>query len=177
MGEVIGFPIALDSDLGRQLVVDCARFQEGIVDEKAIRKKYRFDEAAWDALGNDEFVRAVEEESLRRVRNGDCKREKAQQLVTKAPGVLGDILMDAGQSARHRIDSAKVLNDFAANGPQGAPAGDRFIISIVLNGDVERYDKSIEINPNDRDPHHPDDRVFPANVVKKLPDDGNGEPV
>ena len=32
------------------------------------------------------------------------------------------------QSARHRIDSCKVLNDFAANGPDGVPAADRFII-------------------------------------------------
>lgn len=29
------------SDLGRQLVVDLARFREGLVDETAIRKKFR----------------------------------------------------------------------------------------------------------------------------------------
>src|SRR6478672_1606134 len=127
MSDTVNLPIALDSDLGRQLVVDCARFQEGIVDEKAIRKKYRFDEAAWDALGNDEFVRAVEEESVRRMRDGSSKREKAQLLVVKAPDVLGGIMNSADANDRHRIDACKTLNDFASNGPgQGAPAADRF---------------------------------------------------
>ena len=67
-----------------------------------------------------------------------------------------------------------MLNDFAANGPQGTPAADRFIIQINLGADTLRFDKSIAIDPNDRDPHHPDDRVFPA---KKITDGGNGQPV
>jgi hypothetical protein len=35
------------------------------------------------------------------------------------------------------------------NGPQGAPAADRFVISIVLNGDVEHFDKSRAVDVND----------------------------
>jgi hypothetical protein len=58
-------------------------------------------------------------------------------------------LLDNTASARHRIDSAKTLNDFAANGPAGVPASDRFQITIVMNSDVLHFDKSIEINPND----------------------------
>ena len=69
-------------------MVDCARFREGLLEEKAIRKKYRFDEAAWEALGNDEMVRAVEEEFVRRISDGSSKREKAQKLVVAAPDVL-----------------------------------------------------------------------------------------
>ena len=66
-------------------------------------------------------------------------------------------MTDDTQNARHRIDLAKVLNDFAANGPQGAPAADRFVINIQLGADVLKYDRSIEINPNDVDPHHLED--------------------
>ena len=117
MGDVVNFPISLDSDLGRELIVDCVRFAEGLLDEKAVRKKYRFDDSAWEALGNnDELVEKIEAEKVRRIRDGSSKREKAQALIVKAPDVLSDILLDNNASPRHRIDSAKTLNDFAADG-------------------------------------------------------------
>ena len=181
MGDVVNFPIAIDSDLGRQLVVDCARFREGLLEEKAIRKKYRFDEAAWEALGNDEMVRAVEEESVRRIRDGSSKREKAQKLIVRAPDVLGKIMDDDSQSARHRIDSCKVLNDFATNGPAGVPAADRFIIQINLGSDTLAFNKSIrplepgEIDPDDSSPDV-DAGVVAVIAAKKSQgggDDGN----
>jgi hypothetical protein len=172
-------PIDTNTDLGRELIVDCARFREGILDEKAIRKKYRFDEAAWEALGNDEMVRAIEEESVRRIRDGSSKREKAQLLVVRAPDVVAKIMNDDSANARHRIDSAKTLNDFAANPPgQNAPSGDRFVIQINLGEDVIRFNKSIAPNPHDIDPDNPDTtNVIAAIATKKLPDGGNGEPV
>ena len=58
-------------------------------------------------------------------------------------------MLDDAQSARHRIDLAKALDTFASNGPETAPASDRFVITINLNGDVEHYDKSITINADD----------------------------
>lgn len=180
MEDVVEFPIFPDSELGRQLVVDCARFREGILDEKAIRKKYRFDEAAWEALGNDEMVRAIEEESVRRIRDGSSKREKAQLLVVKAPDVLGGIMNSTDANDRHRIDACKTLNDFATNGPgQGAPASDRFIITINLGADhIERYSKSLKSDVNDVDPFiDVDAGVIAAIANKKLPDGGNGEPI
>jgi hypothetical protein len=156
MGEVVELkPAALIDNL--EFIRDMCRFQEGIASEKAIRKKYRLADEVWEKLNDDELVRAIEEESVRRIRCGDTKREKAQQLVVKAPDVLSDILNDTAQSARHRIDSAKVLNDFAANGPAGVPASDRFIITINLGSDTLRFNKSIECNAGDIDPYHPDD--------------------
>ena len=148
MGDATEFPIVLDSDLGRELIVDCARFREGLLDEKAIRKKYRFDEAAWEALGNDEMVRAVEEESVRRVRDGSVRKEKSQKLMVSAPDVLGAIMNSGSDvSPRHKIDSAKVLNDFASNGPAGTPGADatRFLIQINLGSEfpgVQQIDSS-----------------------------------
>ena len=181
MGDVISFPIALDSDLGRELIVDCCRFQEEILTEKQVRKKYRFDASAWEALGNDEnLIEKIESERLRRIRDGSAKREKSQLLVVKAPDVAASIMNSAEANDRHRLDACKVLNDFAANGPQGVPASDRFQITIVLNSDVERYDKSIAVDVNDIDPNHIEDTPrgpWPVIAANRRKDDGGGEPV
>jgi hypothetical protein len=190
MGEAVILHAATidpSSDLGRQLVVDLARFREGLVDETAIRKKFRLDNDVWQALGNDdELIRAVEAEAVRRIADGSVKRERAQALVAGAPTVLGDILNDTAQSARHRIDSAKTLNDFASNGPAGPPASERFVIRIDLTaggGDVLHFDKSIAINADDIDPYHPDDGdvtatpwgMFAATPTKKKDGDDGGQ--
>lgn len=169
MGDVIDLKTAsLIEDHG--FVVDLARFRENLLDEKAIRKKYRLANDIWEKLGEDDLlIRKVEEESVRRIRDGSCKRERAQALVVKAPEVAASIMNDVEANARHRLDAYKVLDDFSANGPAGAPAADRFQITIVLNTDVERYDKSIEVNPNDIDPHHSNDR--PMIAAKKKDDD------
>jgi hypothetical protein len=85
-----------------EFIVDCARFAEGLVSEAAVRKKYHLlGEEAWTALGNDDALcERVEEEKLRRIRNGNSKRERAQQLVVKAPNVLDAILMDNSASPK-----------------------------------------------------------------------------
>ena len=175
MGDVVDIkPVPTKDDF--EFVVDLARFSEGIVSEADIKRKYRLADEAWEKYGtDDELVRAIEAEKLRRVRNGDNKREKSQLLITKAPGILDGIMSDPSASPRHRVDAIKTLDGFAANGPAGAPASDRFQIVINLGADTLKFDRSILPDPNDRDPHHPDDRVFPAITAKK--DDDSGEPV
>jgi hypothetical protein len=171
-------PIDINTDLGRELIGDCVRFAEGLLTEAAIRKKYRFDDDAWEALGsNDELIEKIEAEKLRRIRDGSSKREKAQLLVVKAPDIVAKIMNDDSANARHRIDSAKVLNDFASNGPgQNAPASDRFVITINLGADhVERYSKSLKSDVNDVDPFNDvDGDVIAAIANKRKDDDGNG---
>src|SRR4029077_19218235 len=144
-------PIDINTDLGRELIGDCVRFAEGLLTEAAIRKKYRFDDDAWEALGsNDELIENTEAEKLRRIRDGSSKREKAQLLVVRAPDVVAKIMNDDRANARHRMDGAKTLNDFAANPPgQNAPPSDRFIIQINLGEDVIRFNKSIKPDAND----------------------------
>jgi hypothetical protein len=181
MGDVVNFPVLLDSDLGRELIVDCVRFAEGLLDERAIRKKYRFDDSAWEALGsNDELVEKIEAEKLRRVRDGSSKREKAQALIVKAPGILDGIMNDPAASPRHRVDAIKVLDNFAANAPgQSAPATDRFIITIVMNDKVERYDKSIKPDASDIDRFNDVDTTgaIAAIAMKKSQGGDDGQPV
>jgi hypothetical protein len=183
MGEVVdlhGQPAHLEDDL--EFVADCCRYAENILSEAAVKKKYRFDDATWEKLGsNDALVEAIEAEKIRRIRNGSAKRERAQQLVVQAPDVLGGIMLDANASPKHRIDSAKALDAFAANGPEAAPASDRFQITINLGSDVLHFDKSIAIDANDVDPFNDTDTtpqgLLAAVAANKRKDDGGGEPV
>jgi|SRR5215469_3107770 len=55
-----------------ELVSDLARFSEGILTEKQVRKKWHlFDESAWVAIGEDDLmVEMVEAEQVRRIPPG-----------------------------------------------------------------------------------------------------------
>jgi hypothetical protein len=176
MNNVVDLQLArLEDNL--EFVSDLCRFAENILTEQQVKKKYRFTDDVWMRLGeNDSLVEKIEAEKVRRIRDGSSKREKAQLLVVRAPDVVAAIMMDPDANPRHRIDSAKVLDDFAANGPQGAPAADRFQITINLGADTLRFDKSIEVNPNDTDPNDIGPMIA-AIAMKKSTDDGNGEPV
>jgi hypothetical protein len=138
-----------------EFIRDFARYCEGILGEKFLRRKYRFDDSTWESLGNDDaLVEKIENEKLRRIRDGTSARERAQVHFATAPDVLGGILNDQHASPRHRIESAKELRTVAANGPESAPASDRFVITINLSADggaehIEHYDKSIAIGVND----------------------------
>jgi hypothetical protein len=141
-----------------ELVADLCRFSEGLLEEKHIRRKWKLDNAVWERMGNDDrFVEKIDDERIRRIRDGSAKRESAQKHVVRAPDVMAGIMNDVRASPKHRIDSAKVLDQFAGSGPQGAQAGERFIIQINLAGedssgaDVLKFDKAIAITPSAND--------------------------
>ena len=179
MGEIVDLhrqPIPTRDDIG--FVQDMARFSEALTDESAIRKKYRLTESDWEKLGSDDdLVRAITDEKVRRVRDGSSKRERAQALIVKGPAILDSIASDVNASPRHRVDAIKALDSFT-NGPgDTAPAADRFQIIIRLDADTTlQFDKGRTVDPNDHDPHHPDDRIFPAITAKKT-DGDSGEPI
>ena len=76
-----------------EFVADLARYAEGIISEADVKKKYRFDDKTWERLGRDEeLVESIQDERVRRVRSGACKREKAQHYVVRAPDVMNDIM-------------------------------------------------------------------------------------
>jgi len=162
-------------------ITDCARYAEGLFSEQAVKKKHHFDDATWARLGDDEaLIEAIEAEKIRRVRDGSAARERAQQLFATAPSVLGDILHDDSASPRHRIESARELRQIAANGPEAAPAADRFVITINLGAEVLHFDKSIAIDANDVDPNDTDTapQGLPAIVAaNQRKDDGGGDPL
>src|SRR5262249_40131234 len=109
-----------------EFITDLARYAEGVLSEATVKKKYHFDDASWESLGEDEaLIEAIEAEKVRRVRNGSAKREKAQQHIVKAPDILSAIMCDDGANARHRVDSIKALDALADPGPKAAPTLDR----------------------------------------------------
>lgn len=176
MGDVVDLkPVHLEEN--HEFVADCCRFYEGILTEANMRLKYRsFTDNIWQDLGsNEKLLDAVEEEKIRRIRTGLQKRERSQHLITKAPAILDSIASDVSASPRHRVDAIKTLDSFTGNPQEGAPAADRFVITINLGADhVEVYNKSISINaddtvPNDGSPAAAS-RALP--VVDKRWDDG-----
>ena len=77
MGDVVDLkPASLIEN--REFISDMCRFSEGIVSEKALRKKYRLAESDWEKLKENELVLTIEEESLSRVINGSSKQNKSQ---------------------------------------------------------------------------------------------------
>jgi hypothetical protein len=183
MSDVVNLPIALDSDLGRRLVSDLARYSEGVCSEQEVRKRHHFDESTWNDLGDNEaLIEAVETEKLRRISNGSAKRERAQQLVVKAPNILDSIMSDPTQSARHRVDAIKTLDAFAANGPEATPGAEMFLIRIDLSaggGPVETYEKQIApIKPPSSSEPWPDASITPQKTLEAIPtregEDDNG---
>jgi hypothetical protein len=132
-----------------ELVADLARYAESILTESQVRRKYKFDEQVWEQIGTDDLMcEMIEAERVRRIRNGAAKREKAQLHVVAAPDVLSEILKDPKANARHRIDSAKALDDLAGFAPQRPAAEtDRVIIHIDMGADLRA--KGLESSPAD----------------------------
>jgi hypothetical protein len=132
-----------------ELVSDLARFSEGILTEKQIRKKWHLlNESAWVALGEDNLmIEMVEAEQVRRIRNGASKRELAQLHVVRGPAVLATIMDDPRANHRHKVDAVKALDALADNGPQSAPEAERIVIKIDLGADVRAQGR--EPNPSD----------------------------
>ena len=164
----------------QDFVSDFARFSESILDEKFLRRKYKFDNSVWEKLGSDErLIEAIEYERVKRMRNGDSAREKAQQIFVAAPSVLGGILNDNGANARHRIESARELRTIANVRPQAVPSADMFQIVINLGSDTEVYSKPRAVGLDDTgtrigesiaidvdDPGHVDTATLAAITIK-----------
>jgi len=121
-----------------ELITDLCRFSDAILSEQQVRRKWKLEDEVWELLGSDEvYVAQVELERVRRIRSGAAKRELAQLHLVKAPAVLDSILSDPKANPRHRIDSAKALNDLSDFAPQ-ATHGDfeRVVIHIDMGADV-----------------------------------------
>ena len=166
-----------------ELITDCCRYSEGLLPEAAVRKKYRFDEATWKRLGEDDaLIEAIELEKIRRVRSGAAKREKAQSLIVQAVDILGQIALDDNANARHRIDATKALDTLADPGPTHTPdSSESFSIVINLGNDEKiRIDKGIKPVAPKTIEHDDDDTAPPLLAMiaaNKSRNGGDGEPI
>lgn len=85
------------------------------------------------------------------MRDGSFKRERSQQLVTKAPDVLSGLLLNEKNSPKHRIDAAKVLDAMADPGSQNSHNdSERVLVTITLSADEKlTFGGSVKPTPND----------------------------
>jgi len=164
MGDMVQLrsPIDITTDLGRAFVTDCTRAGEGLVSDDEIREKYDLSPADWAAVTKDRGLgRAIRDERDRRVRNGTAARESAARHFAKAPTILAGIMENEASSPRHVIEAAKEIRQVAAGNSDDGPSqgGERFVITINLGSDTERYE--FDATPNKArplEPDHPDDK-------------------
>ena len=180
MGEIVDLkPAPLVED--DELIENLARFADGTLSEAQVKARHRLTNKDWLAMGeSDELVRLVEAAKLRRIRTGATKRELAQIEIVAGPPILGKIMRSPDSNARHVIDSVKALDALATGGAEAAAAGSRFEITINLGADldgnpiIEKYSKSVAINPDDVDPNAIDAGVIAAIATRKPPGGGDG---
>ena len=148
MGDIIQLrsPIDLGSDRGRAFIVDATRAGEGLLSDADLQEIYELSPEDLKTIAKDKATgRAIRDESARRVRNGSAAREAAAKHFVKAPAVLDQIMTDADSNPRHKIEAIKELRATANGGSDthSTAAGDKFQITIVLSGDVEKYEADI----------------------------------
>jgi hypothetical protein len=129
----------------QDLILDCCKFAEGLKTEKAIRKKWHFDETTWSELGKDEaFIEKVDRVRELRTKTGACARERAQQVFEKCPPALEKILDDKSANPRHVVEVSREIRAIAAVGPEAQPTTEMFTININLGAnEVIRFSKPI----------------------------------
>jgi len=158
MGDVVNLrstPVDLTSDVGHQFVVDCTRAAEGLLTDRELAEKWELSPADWQSITKDMALgHAIRAERERRVRSGTAVREAAAKHLVKGPGILDSIMSGEDSNPRHKIEAFKELRQTAAigDGAEGR-SGDRILIQINLGADVETYNKSRAIDPNDTDPN------------------------
>jgi hypothetical protein len=147
-----GIEVPLDSDVGREFVVACARNWEQLLNDDDLCERYGLTLEQWRASGtNKPLVRAVQLEHERRVRRGVTAQELAAKEFTEASKILGTIMRDEGSNARHRIDACNSLRQAAVDPASEARAqGQVFSIHIDF-GTGAKIQKEIELKPHTAD--------------------------
>jgi len=133
-----------------EFIQDLARYGEGLFTREQVKRRWRklISNEMWDTLGsNDELVDRIEAEKVRRIRDGSCKRERAQLLVADKPQILSDIATNPKSNAKHRVDAIKVLDSLTGN-PAEAEQRDRVVITIRLDKDEPPLVIDAAVKPN-----------------------------
>lgn len=152
-GSVVlrGVTVALDTEVGGEFVLHCARYTEGLLSEADIKSKWAITDAGWAALANNtHLLDRVRRERERRVFNGAAAREGAQHHLTKAPNVLGGILTDATIPPRHRIEAARELRQAVSGGDVASnKETEKLTVVINLGDEPIRFEGRLNRQPPD----------------------------
>jgi hypothetical protein len=142
-----GISVPLESDVGREFVVSCARNWEKLLTDAEICERFGLTSEQWQASGaNKALVRAVQLEHERRVRRGILSQELAAKEFTAAPKILGTLMKDENNNPRHRIDAAQALRQ-ASIDPASENKAQGQVFTINLNFGTNKITKEIEIKP------------------------------
>ena len=146
-----GVEVPLESDVGREFVVACARNWEQLLTDADLCERFGLSPEQWQASGNNKaLVRAVQLEHERRVRRGLVAQALAAKEFTEAPRILGTIMKNENNNPRHRIDACNSLRQ-AAIGPDSENKAQGQVFTINLNFGTSKITKEIELKPHAAD--------------------------
>ena len=83
LGSVMlgGVTVALDTDIGQQFIIDCARNIEGQIPDREIKNKYELSDRDWERLAeNVPLLQAVQVERKRRILSGEAAKRKPRSI-------------------------------------------------------------------------------------------------
>jgi hypothetical protein len=146
-----GIQVPLESDVGREFILACARNWEQLLTDADLCERFGLSPEQWQASGaNKALVRAVQLEHERRVRRGVVAQELAAREFTAAPRILGSIMKNETTNSRHRIDAAQALRQ-ASIDPASENKTQGQVFTINLNFGTSKISKEIEIKPHAAD--------------------------
>jgi hypothetical protein len=144
-----GIDVPLESDVGREFVLACARNTEQLITDADLCERFGLTLEQYQTSGaNKALVRAVQLEHERRVRRGLVAQELAAREFTAAPKILGTIMKDENNNPRHRIDAAQALGRAAIDPATNENKAPMDHITINLNFGDNKIRKEIEIKPS-----------------------------
>jgi hypothetical protein len=143
-----GVVVELSSPVAQIFITDVCRHIEGGMEADQLRAKYGLlDDNAYAGLASNEpLQRAIAAELERRVRNGDCARDRAAAIFKETPKVLADIIHDPAASPRHKVESIRELRQIAA-APEAAPGANAERIHISINFGTVKVQRDVELKP------------------------------
>jgi hypothetical protein len=143
-----GIQVPLESDVGREFVLACARNWETLLPDADLCERFGLSLEQWQASGaNKALVRAVQLEHERRVRRGLVAQELAAREFTAAPKILGSIMKDENNNPRHRIDACNSLRQAAIDtDSENKALGQVFTINLEFGSN--EISKEIELKPH-----------------------------
>jgi hypothetical protein len=151
---VAGRRLALDSDTGRALIEDIARYVEGLIDNDDLCGAWGIAASELTAIKTDHDVfEAVRATKRRREQDGSAARERARKAFAKAPRVLEHILDDANAPTRAKIEASRELRAAAGfSSDELTGTTESFHITINLGaGDVKQFGLAGSTRRNDND--------------------------
>jgi hypothetical protein len=156
---VAGEKLALNSEAGRALMEDMARYTEGLLDDDDLCGTWGMSPTELVVLKNNPDVfEAVRARKRRREQDGSAAREAGRKAFLKAPRVLEQILDDPYSPTRAKIEASRELRAVAGFSPeQAADVSQSFHVTINLGaGDIKHFeftgrsgeDRMVDVSPH-----------------------------